>query len=428
MEDRIKAEQWLYLLLVFTLPFARLVEFTLFGATLQLADLLFLAAALVWVIAFAARRAKFRWSWFYLCLAAYALACILSTIASDDPQHSAVKLAGKFYLIGVAFLTFNIVTSARMLKQVLRAWILGACIAVLLSLLGIVFFYAGLKDPSQNIVVHYGFGSLPSGNYPRTEGFFSYPAIFCNFLSVTWMFALALRSNEWLSERIFWIFGVALFIVDAFTLTPGLGGLFLATGIFLRNRSQNGAKEFWGRSAQFSGVLIAAIFLFVTSITLFSYDPVATRVPLMDLDISTSVRVRAWSTALQTFTRDPILGRGVGMPVANAEFTDPTGAEHLLTDAHNTYLSVLGETGLVGFLAFMSIIGFVTVSLLKRRPKGGYFEAIRLCLLLAMLDAFFYQSLTGSYEDTRHLWVLFGMAAAFGRAEDNAQLTMHNAE
>jgi putative inorganic carbon (hco3(-)) transporter len=414
MEDKLKAGQWLFVLFVFTLPFA--TTFNILGAAVQLSDLVFLPAAFVWTISFALNRKNFRLSWFYAFLAAYAVAVTLSTIASADPSRSSVKLAGKFYLIAISFLTFNVITSAGVLKKVLQAWLIGAGVVILLSLLGIILFYAGWQDASQNIVVHKGYGSLPPGNYPRIEGLFSFPAILCNFLAVTWMFSLALWSNGWPRTRVFLLFASALLIVDAFTLTPGLGGIFLVSGYFFKEKLKSGSKPIFGHLAFVSGLLVAAAFFFVTSISLFSYDSSGTQDTSADRQIVPSVRVNAWQTSLETFLHDPLLGRGVGMPIANAIFMDPSGNAHLLTDAHNTYISVLGETGLVGFVTFMCIVGFAAVSLIRCRPAGEAFKTIRLCLLLAILDAFFYQSLTGSYEDARHLWVLFGMAAAVGIA------------
>ena len=100
------------------------------------------------------------------------------------------------------------------------------------------------------------------------------------------------------------------------------------------------------------------------------------------------------------------------MPIADSRYTDPSGNNQLLTDAHNTYISVLGETGLVGFITFFSIVGFILYGLRQRDSESEFYGIVKLCLLLAFADAFFYQSLTGSYEDARHLWALFGISAA----------------
>jgi O-antigen ligase len=160
------------------------------------------------------------------------------------------------------------------------------------------------------------------------------------------------------------------------------------------------------------GILISAVFLFLATFTFFAYSPTGSKIPLLSGEISSSHRAQAWSTSIETFLENPIAGRGVGEPVARALFTDPSGYPQKLTDAHNTYISVLAETGIVGFLAYFSIIGFVTIGLLRQAPLNNRQNAMKFCLLIALADAFFYQSLTGSYEDARHLWVLFGLAAA----------------
>lgn len=420
MENKLKTEHWLYLLFVASLPFSTLFQSKLFGLTVQLPDLLFLIATAGFVVAVITQRETPRWSRFYLCLAAYACALVLSTITSANPAQSAAKLVGKFYLIGIAALTINIVTSAWMLRRVLQAWLSGAAIAVFLSLIGIVLFYLGVTDPNINLVVHPIFGSLPPGNYPRIEGFFLYPAMLCNFLGVSWMFLILFSSTGWLRTRTYVLLGAAMLIVNAFTLTPGLGGIFLSTGYFLRERLKN-QRPIIAYLILGLTTLAAVAFFFAASFTLFSYDSANSRMPLIDGGMSPSHRALAWKTSLETFTTHPITGRGVGMPVARSEFIDPSGNRQLLTDAHNTYLSVLGETGILGFAAFMSIVLFPTLSLIRWRSTDVVDPTIKLCLLLALVDAFFYQSLTGSYEDTRHLWVLFGIAGVIGAANFKAQ-------
>lgn len=412
MDAKPKAEHWLYVSFIASLPFATLFPLDLFGASVQFSDLIFLAAAVVWAFSVLTGRSKLRWSWFYVFLAAYAVSTLLSTVTSIDPSSSSIKLAGKFYLIAIPFLTFNLITSAKVLKRVLQGWFIGSCILLACCLAGIIFFYTGLKDPSINLVLHPIFGSLPTGNYPRIEGFFLYPAILCNFLGMTWMFALLLTSAGWLRLRSLWLFAPVLFIVDIFTVTPGLGGILLVTGIFLATKLLRARWVMLARAILSGGTAAALIFLAAASITLFSYSPNGVRMPLLSGEVLPSHRAIAWQTAFETFSQNPIFGRGIGMPVSTAIYTDPSGTTQLLADAHNTYLSVAGETGIVGIAAFFSVIGFVTLRLFRWKAVSDPEKTARLCLLLAMLDAFFYQSLSGSYEDMRHLWVLVGVIAA----------------
>lgn len=423
MEKKTGIEHWFYLAFVASLPFPSVLQFRLFSVPVQLPDLLFLAAAAAWAAGYVAGHKTLVRSRFYVFAALYAIAVILSTIASADPARSSVKLIGKFYLIGIALLTLNSVTSIDELRRTIQAWLFGTGVTLILSLAGIVLFYAGLTDPSENPVVHPIFGSLPSGNYPRVEGFFFYPAMLCNFLGITWMFSLLLVSLNSLKARGFWLFSAVLMVVNAFTLTPGLGGIFLSTAFFPRRKIFDEGRPVVGRLVTAAGVCLAAAVFIAASITLFSYDPDGSRMPILNGAISPSHRAVAWRTGFETFLQNPILGYGVGLPVARSEYTDPRGDRHLLADAHNTYISLLGETGLVGFLAFMGLIAFLTLSLVYWKPEADVQKMIRLCLLLALCDAFFYQSLTGSYEDARHLWAFFGIAAAvtiratFGKAD-----------
>ena len=115
--------------------------------------------------------------------------------------------------------------------------------------------------------------------------------------------------------------------------------------------------------------------------------------------------------AFDTFRQHPVFGRGLGMPVAGVVFKGPE-ANHLLTDAHNIYLSLLSESGIVGFAMFFSIVGFLFYRLMRRTADDHGRRMVRICLLLALTDAVLYQGLTGSYEDMRHLWVVFGVSAA----------------
>ena len=410
MSTPLKPEQWLYLLFVVTLPFASVLELAGYTGSVQIADVVLLLTGLVWLVLLLARKRNIVWSKAYIFLAAYAVAVSLSTIFSARPEQSVVKLAGKFYLIAIVVLTINIVTSLDLLKKTLFAWLAGSGVVILLSLAGIALFYLGLTDASKNLVLHPIFGSLPPGNYPRIEGFFNYPSLLCNYLSITAAFLVLSVSAGWLKWHFAVPFGICLLIVDAFTLTPGLGGLFLAGGIFVWFRGRSSTSR---RLALAGGIAAAAIFLFAASVTLFSHNPDGTRVPISAGEITRSHRAEAWRTSFQSFLQNPTLGRGIDMPVAESRFVDPSGNQQLLTDAHNIYLSVLAESGLVGFVSLTVFAAFLFISLVRLRSDNGTIALVASSLLLALLDSLLYQGLTGSYEDTRHLWVLFGIAGAF---------------
>jgi O-antigen ligase len=74
----------------------------------------------------------------------------------------------------------------------------------------------------------------------------------------------------------------------------------------------------------------------------------ATRLAAMSADEESAAgRVDAWYTALQLFIWRPIRGVGLGL------FT-----EHNALTAHNSWLLVLAELGLFGYIAWFSLVGF----------------------------------------------------------------------
>jgi O-antigen ligase len=104
-----------------------------------------------------------------------------------------------------------------------------------------------------------------------------------------------------------------------------------------------------------------------------------------------------------------LLGRGTGALTADLVYTQLSGERQVLTDAHNIYLNVLGQAGLVGLLAFVVFLIGVTW---RCRFASGQMLAALSC---AFIGVFLYQGLSGSFEDARHLWILIGILLAVSR-------------
>lgn len=166
------------------------------------------------------------------------------------------------------------------------------------------------------------------------------------------------------------------------------------------------------RIALVGAIALAVTALAASAVTFYSYTWDGTESPAAHSELKASRRAIAWQTAFETFKQYPILGRGVGLPVSSAPYVNPSGGRGTLTDAHNTYLSIAGESGLFGILAFGGIIVFLLWRVSPLQLNGPINVVIKTYLVLALVDAFLFQSLVGSFEDTRHLWVLFGMLAA----------------
>jgi O-antigen ligase len=128
--------------------------------------------------------------------------------------------------------------------------------------------------------------------------------------------------------------------------------------------------------------------------------------------LAPSSRVLTWTGAWHTFLAHPLLGRGLGLEVADVRYLNASGSYELLTDAHNTWLSVMAQDGVVGLAA----LALVVFTLARRMRMPDFAEPpasiVRRGLELALLGGFLYQTLSGSFENTRHVWVLMGLVDA----------------
>lgn len=92
-------------------------------------------------------------------------------------------------------------------------------------------------------------------------------------------------------------------------------------------------------------------------------------------DLSTGIRLDyTWPKAIEGFSRNPFLGSGYST-LTKLRIEDFTEAES--TD--NDFLRALGETGLLGFLAFFGIIGFIiwyALANLKRITDSFYITVV----------------------------------------------------
>jgi O-antigen ligase len=236
----------------------------------------------------------------------------------------------------------------------------------------------------------------------------------CNYLNVGIVFALFALTEKWGPHKLAVILCLIIAITAAFTFSIGLGGLALAIGVWIL-LSMHVEKRL-KMTAFALGCLVAIFFLVVSLFALAPYPgaQVVLSVPCLNIDLMPSARMLVWADAMRTFLSHPITGLGLGEPVANVVFTNTDGSLSLLTDAHNSFLSVAAQNGVIGLTAFMAIV-FVIMKRWSRDIVSNTSITILGALGLAFTCSFVYQGLTGSFEDARHLWVLLGIFLAGDR-------------
>ena len=405
----LKICKWLFLLLVISLPLVRPFNALVFGQFVPYTDFIFLAVAGFWLIALARRETRIELSKFYIFLGVYGLAFTISTVFSVHPLKSFFKLLGEFYLFGLAAITFNLLRDAKFFKQITLAWLVGTALTVLATLAGFLLFYIGYKTQAENYLLSH-YGSLPTGNYPRIHALFANANMMTNYLNVSFLLALLAEKTGWLKKIWSRILLCGIFFAAVFTFSAGLGGIILSSGIwfwaFLKNNKNHLAAKFAIVLAIFCAALVFCSTL-VSPDTNNSNTEIS--IPFTQKKIEPSVRVLVWENAFENFRESPLIGRGTGANAALLKYQTISGSNQILLDAHNMWLNVLGQTGLFGLIAFLSLVVYLTTRCRFYFDKFGEPQFIHLALSCAFVGAFLYQGLSGSFEDARHLWILFGM-------------------
>ena len=399
----LKLAQCSFLLLIFSLPFVRPFSVSIAGLVVPTTDFIFLVTAGLTAVALIRREMDLRYDRAFLAVLIYAGSLSVTVVF---PDASFVKLLGEFYLFGLCFLTFLHCGDPEFCRKILIVWLAATTVTCFLSLLGVVLFYAGMATESDNYFLS-RVGSLPAGNYPRVQSLFANPNMLCNYLNVSIPLIWYALKKEWFSRSVVIAAFTISIIAAVFTMSPGLGGIALSLGL-IGYLFCSGHKR--RTVAVCAGALIAAGFL---AMTLISPDTENTEqqihLPFVEKALEPSVRVLVWENALARASEFPIFGRGIGSGPAQLKYQTLSGEKQLLTDAHNIYLDVLGQAGIVGLATFL----FLIIQIF-RRTYFGYRDPKDLVIVLgsAFAGSVIYQGLSGSFEDARHIWILIGMLIA----------------
>lgn len=360
---------------------------------------------------------KLRTSKFYFFLGLYALALAVSTFFSIAPKQSFYKLLGEYYLILLCILTFNLSPTFDFLKRITQAWLVGTSLTILATIAGFVLFYLGYKNQLNNYFLSH-FGSLPTGNYPRIHALFANANMMCNFLNVSLMLSLLAYKFGWVKTIWAKFLSYGIWFAAFFTISPGVGGLFLSLGIWLWAHFNSLNKKTFAIAALNCGIILALLSL---ATTLVSPDTLNTKqdfkMPFLQQTFEPSVRVLIWQNSLEIIHQFPVFGQGTGTDVVDIEYRTLSGDQQFHTDAHNVWLSLLGQIGLFGLAAFISLVGFLIWRCGFQILKYDNIALAKLALTCAFIGAFWYQSIQGSFENARHLWILFGLVASLGESD-----------
>lgn len=398
------ATRWLMLFYVVVLPIVRPLDTRILGIHVFATDLIFASALLFWLVSAVLKRPDLDRRYLVI-VGTFFLALTASALFSTEPRKSWFKLTGVFYLIAVSMVIADLVRDTRFLKHLVYAWTVGAGITIFGTAVGLLGFYLGYDSMATNFFLFHA-GSLPPGNYPRVMAFFENPNMTASYTNVAVMMILGGGRVGWLSTRTSFAIVALLFGSTVFMISPGIGGMILSLGIWYYFTENSKSRHLVLAGC----ILIGFLTLLSTAISPITRETENTvTIPIIEKRIEPSVRFIVWKDSVERGLEYPILGRGTGTDAANVRFQALSGQRQFLSDAHQAWLNIFGQAGLIGLTAFITLCWYLfSICRFRSDPVSERTTMLVACSC-GFVGAFLFQNLFGSFEDARQLWVLIGM-------------------
>ncbi len=363
--------------LLFAIPWENAVQIAGIG---RISKLLGITVGVIWLISVLSRRRIRPVDKFHMLVVLYVVWSGLTLFWSIDARATMSGFMTNAQLLVMLLLIWDLFDSRRKIEVGLQAYVLGAFITA-----GSVTFDF-FTSPAARFPLHTRF----SGLGPQVDGVALIVAIAA---PAAWYLAAGPNSTARtvVMRVINYMYLPLAFLALAFTGTRGAALASIPT-LVLVLWSLTKATGRW--RAVGVGTVLAA------TATIMWFAPpellgrIGSAVTERGTEGSLGGRWGLWMESISAFAERPVAG--VGLEAHRAAI--PTGKE-----AHNMYISVLTETGLVGFLFFMGVIGTVIASVLRHQGWDRWYWSVQL-LVIAIGG----MSLT--ITDFKSVWIMVALA------------------
>ena len=287
--------------------------------------------------------------------------------------------------IAVFYLVVGCINSAYRLKLFIRFFIgLGLCVS-LHGLIGYFFIY----DDLLKVPAFYSLSEAAKHmiSIKRIGSVFGWPNAFAGFLililPLSFIYVFILK-NRWqrygMALITFAIFLAMLFTYSISAWISLIIAAIISCGFYLRFKQRESTKK--TKATKIVFFLLALILLFAILLIIWRRSTPFTI-------SSFNSRVEYIRSTLLMIKSHPILGNGLGVfrVIISNYMNSPAGFSFY---AHNSYLQIWAETGIIGVLLFFLIIFFIIKESKKAiqnfKEQKGYLLSLGLfCAVLALL-------------------------------------------
>lgn len=325
-------------------------------------------------------------------LVAFMALNLLSVFIAKNTDWSWRKLMFLFSIVPLYFVIADVVNSRKKIIKLAKAFVLSG---VAVSLLGIIQFLGqfivGLektynfwadyvvvpflgKSFSEAVLLNPSWlVNIAGETYLRATATFPDPHMSSFYLGLLIPIALGIVIYE-KNKKIPWLAClVVLLIADLLTFSRGgylglFGGAIFLIILFWKETDQ---KYKTGALALFSLMVISLLFSNPVSQRFYSSFNLK--------EGSNAGRIETWNKAIEIVADNPLMGVGIGNYAlavkANAFYREPIYA-------HNTYLDIAAETGVLNALIWVSLLGITAVALYIKDRKNKSLVMLAVSILI----------------------------------------------
>ncbi|HEV3421937.1 MAG TPA: O-antigen ligase family protein [Candidatus Acidoferrum sp.] len=370
-------------LLVFAMPWEDAITISGFGTSVRLIGMVTLGLGALAVF----ERGKVRKPAVgHVVMAMFVVLAVLSYLWSLYPEGTLTEAFSYVQLFTMVWLIWELAPGVQEQMHLMRAYVLGTFVS------GIDTFYLFLSH-QESVYQRYAGAKLDANDLGLIMA-----------LSIPMSYYLLIQNHG----RMVWVYRVQLILAGTTILLTASRGATLATVVALTIVPLTQAR-LGGRQRV---ALLLTVILLIGGILFFvpetSWERLAT-VPTEFEQGTFTGRTIIWKAGWEIFRAHPFVGIGANAfrVMVSRELAEPIrmGEADPAPPAHNTFLSVLVEQGVLGFAMFCGLLGALAISLRGMPPFPQRLWIVSLAVWVVGVS-----SLT--WEMRKPTWFFFGLLMA----------------
>lgn len=370
-------------LLVFAMPWEDAITISDFGTSVRLIGMITVGFGVMAII----ERGKVRRpAPGHIVMALFVLLAALSYLWSLYPEGTLVQSFSYIQLFAMVWLIWELAPGVREQMRLMQAYVLGTFVS------GIDTLYLFLSH-QESVYQRYAGARLDANDLGLIMA-----------LSIPMSYYLLLENKGWMA----WVYRVHLILAGTTILLTASRGATLATLVALTIVPLTQAR-LTGRQRI---ALLLTVALLVYGALLFvpssSWERLST-VPSEFAQGTLTGRTIIWRAGWEIFRVHPFLGIGANAfrVIVSRVLAEPIRLEERdpAPPAHNTFLSVLVEQGVIGFAVYCALLGVLALSLRALPPFQQRLWIVSLAVWVVGVS-----SLT--WEMRKPTWFFFGLLMA----------------